>query len=147
VIPFWAMVFARSRRLARFEEQFPEAIDLIARFLRAGHAFATGIKMAADERIPFLDARFFVTAMLTQREAVGNLPEVLERLVAVIRERFQIEREVRVRSAPGRMAATYAECRRRSPSSHSAIRRMPLDDPLGVRSRSSVWFAASRSPA
>jgi tight adherence protein B len=32
-----------------FEEQFPEALDLIARALKAGHAFATGLKMAADE--------------------------------------------------------------------------------------------------
>ena len=32
-----------------FEEQFPEGLDLIARALKAGHAFATGLKMVADE--------------------------------------------------------------------------------------------------
>ena len=32
-----------------FEEQFPEALDLISRALKAGHAFATGLKMVADE--------------------------------------------------------------------------------------------------
>jgi tight adherence protein B len=39
----------RTRRLRAFEEMFPEALDLIARALKAGHAFATGLKMAADE--------------------------------------------------------------------------------------------------
>jgi tight adherence protein B len=39
----------RTRRMRAFEEQFPEALDLIARALKAGHAFATGLKMVADE--------------------------------------------------------------------------------------------------
>ena len=41
--------FVPARRLNAFEELFPEALDLIARALKAGHAFATGLKMAADE--------------------------------------------------------------------------------------------------
>lgn len=136
LIPYWYLQFARSRRLAKFEEQFPEAIELIARALRAGHAFPTGIQMVADElpapagpefkllyerqnygaqlpdalrnfarRIPTIDARFFVTAVLTQRESGGNLSEVLDRLATVMRERFRIRREVRVRSAHGRITA------------------------------------------
>lgn len=40
---------ARSVRLKKFEEQFPEALDLLARALRAGHAFQTAIGMVADE--------------------------------------------------------------------------------------------------
>jgi tight adherence protein B len=48
-IPFMFLKFKRTRRLRAFEEQFPEALDLIARALKAGHAFATGLKMAADE--------------------------------------------------------------------------------------------------
>jgi tight adherence protein B len=63
------------------------------------------ILRAFAERIPSLDARFFVTAVLTQREAGGNLAEVLDRLAAVMRERFRIKREVRVRSAHGRISA------------------------------------------
>ena len=39
----------RKRRLRVFEEQFPEGLDLISRALKAGHAFATGLKMVADE--------------------------------------------------------------------------------------------------
>ena len=48
-LPFLVLNIKRSRRMHAFEEQFPEALDLIARALKAGHAFATGLKMAADE--------------------------------------------------------------------------------------------------
>lgn len=48
-LPTVVLNVKRSRRLRKFEEQFPEALDLIARALKAGHAFATGLKMAADE--------------------------------------------------------------------------------------------------
>ena len=58
---------------------------------------------AFAERVPLLDARFFVTAVLTQREAGGNLAEVLDNLSAVIRERFKVKRQVRVVSAHGRI--------------------------------------------
>jgi tight adherence protein B len=48
-LPFLVLKLKRSRRMHAFEEQFPEALDLISRALKAGHAFATGLKMAADE--------------------------------------------------------------------------------------------------
>jgi hypothetical protein len=58
---------------------------------------------AFAHRVPVLDARFFVTAVLTQRETGGNLSEVLDNLAAVIRERFKVKRHVRVVSAHGRI--------------------------------------------
>ena len=48
-LPFLFLRMKRTRRLRAFEEAFPEALDLIARALKAGHAFATGLKMVADE--------------------------------------------------------------------------------------------------
>lgn len=39
----------RSKRLYAFEEHFPEALDLLSRAVRAGHAFSAGMKMVADE--------------------------------------------------------------------------------------------------
>ena len=48
-LPFLLLRMKRTRRLRKFEEEFPEALDLIARALKAGHAFATGLKMVADE--------------------------------------------------------------------------------------------------
>jgi tight adherence protein B len=48
-LPFAFLNMKRNRRLRAFEEAFPEALDLIARALKAGHAFVTGLKMVADE--------------------------------------------------------------------------------------------------
>lgn len=133
-VPFIYVRYKKNQRLKKFEEQFPQAIDLIARALRAGHAFTTGLAMAAEEipapvghefkllydrqnfgmplpeamrafaaRIPLIDARFFVTAVLTQRETGGNLGEVLDNLSSVIRDRFKVKRQVRVLTAHGRI--------------------------------------------
>jgi len=124
----------RDQRVRKFEEQFPEAVDLVARALRAGHSLPTGLGMVADElpapvgtefrimfdeqnfgltlgdamrnfarRVPVLDAKFFVTAVLTQRESGGNLAEVLDNLASVIRARFHVKRQTRVISAHGRL--------------------------------------------
>jgi tight adherence protein B len=45
------MILKRKRagRIYRFEEHFPEALDLLSRAVRAGHAFSAGMKMVADE--------------------------------------------------------------------------------------------------
>lgn len=122
------------RRVGKFEEQFPEAIELIARALRAGHAMTTGLALVAEElpdpvggefrlvydrqnfgmsmpdalrhfadRVPLLDARFFVTAVLTQRESGGNLAEILDNLGDVIRQRFRVRRQIRVVTAHARL--------------------------------------------
>jgi tight adherence protein B len=48
-VPFALLNVRRGRRMRKFEEEFPEALDLISRALKAGHAFATGLKMVADE--------------------------------------------------------------------------------------------------
>jgi tight adherence protein B len=49
VIPFIVVRQKRASRLYKFEEHFPEALDLISRAIRAGHAFSAGMKMVADE--------------------------------------------------------------------------------------------------
>jgi tight adherence protein B len=133
-IPFLVLMRKRTMRLRRFEEFFPEALDMLSRAIKAGHAFTTAMGMVADEgsdpigpefrktfdeqnfglplkdalnnlavRIPLLDVRFFVTAVLIQRETGGNLAEILENLAYVVRERFKILRQVRVYTAHGRM--------------------------------------------
>jgi tight adherence protein B len=48
-LPFGFLLHRRSNRMKAFEEQFPEALDLVARALRAGHAFQTSLGMAGDE--------------------------------------------------------------------------------------------------
>jgi tight adherence protein B len=48
-LPTLYLKYCRSRRLRAFEELFPEALDLLSRALRAGHAFQTSLGMVADE--------------------------------------------------------------------------------------------------
>ncbi len=48
-LPFLFLRHKRSARLRKFEEQFPEGLDLLSRALRAGHAFQTAMGMVADE--------------------------------------------------------------------------------------------------
>jgi tight adherence protein B len=133
MMPWLWLRYRRSARLKRFEEQVPEALDLLSRAIRAGHAFQTAMGMCADElpapvgyefkksfeqqnfglplkdvlnemteRVPILDVKFFVTAVLIQRETGGNLAEILDNLAHVVRERFKILRQVRVHTAHGR---------------------------------------------
>jgi tight adherence protein B len=134
MMPFLFASYRRGRRFRRFEEEFPEAIDLLARAVRAGHAFPTSLELIANEmadplagefrilfeeqkfglpmrealtnlvsRIPIIDVKFFVTAVMLQRETGGNLAEILDKLSYVIRERFKIHRQVRVHTAEGRL--------------------------------------------
>jgi tight adherence protein B len=58
--------------------------------------------MQLSERVPSMDVRFFVTAVLIQRETGGNLSEILDNLAHVVRERFKIRRQIRVHTAHGR---------------------------------------------
>ena len=48
-LPWWRVSNRRGKRVARFEYQLPEALDLMGRAMRAGHAFPTAVKMVADE--------------------------------------------------------------------------------------------------
>ena len=47
--PYAWLAHQRSSRLKKFEEQFPEALDLMSRAIRAGHAFQTALGMVAEE--------------------------------------------------------------------------------------------------
>lgn len=58
--------------------------------------------LALADRIELLDMRIFVTAVMIQREVGGNLAEILDKISYTIRERFMIERQVRVYTAQGR---------------------------------------------
>jgi tight adherence protein B len=133
-VPYAYASHKRNKRFQKFEEKFPEAIDTLARAVRAGHAFTTAVELIANEvaepvggefrqlfeeqkfglpvrdallnladRIPLVDVKFFVTAVMLQRETGGNLAEILDNLSYVIRERFKILRQVRVHTAQGRL--------------------------------------------
>ena len=134
VLPYGYVTYKKNKRFEKFEELFPEAIDTLARAVRAGHAFTTALEMITaevsepvagefrqlyeeqkfgmpvrdalmnlTERMPLVDVKFFVTAVMLQRETGGNLAEILDNLSYVIRERFKIQRQVRVYTAQGRL--------------------------------------------
>lgn len=54
-------------------------------------------------RMPIQDVKIVVTAILVQKESGGNLAEVLDNVAGIIRERFRLKREIRTRTAQGRL--------------------------------------------
>ncbi len=133
-LPFFVLQFKRMRRMRRFNQNLPDAVELICRALRAGHSLSAAIEIAGQEtaepvrtefrevyrqqnfglpqrdallqlarRVPSEDLQFVVTAMLLQRETGGNLVDILERTVHVVRERIRIQGEVRIYTAQGRL--------------------------------------------
>lgn len=56
------------------------------------------------DRVPLVDTRFLVTAILLQRDTGGNLSELLDNLAMVIRDRFRVRRKVRSVTAHGRLS-------------------------------------------
>jgi len=134
-LPWMFARLRRRRRVQRFEREFPQAMDLLARAARAGHPLSAGVGMVADEdlpvvsaefrrvddeirfglpqsdallgladRISLMDVRIFVTAVLIQREAGGNLAEVLDNIAETIRTRFSLRRQLKVHTAQGRLS-------------------------------------------
>jgi tight adherence protein B len=135
-IPLWYVHAERRSRLQKLERQLPEALDLITRALRSGHAFSSGIQMVGEqmaepiagefrivddevnfgvslqqallnliERVPIMDLRYFVVAVVVQRDSGGNLTEVLSNLSRLIRERLKLLSRIRVLSSDGRLSA------------------------------------------
>ncbi len=135
-IPLLVVLNAKRKRLTKIDTQLPDALDLIGRALRAGHAFPTAMKMVGDEmgapiadefratfdevnfgismndalmnlatRVPSTDLRYFVIAVLIQRETGGNLAELLDNISKIIRERLKLLGQIRVLSAEGKMSA------------------------------------------
>ena len=135
-VPWVHVFYKRNRRLAAFLAQLPDALELMARALSAGHAFAESLHMIASEmpepiagefrktyeeqnlglsmklalqnmteRVPLLDLRLCVTAILIQRETGGNLAEILEKVSHTIRERFRIMEDLKTLTTSSRMSA------------------------------------------
>jgi tight adherence protein B len=135
-LPFLQLLLLKQKRIEKFRNQFPEALDLIARALKAGHSLNSGMKLAADEfddplgsefeetlgeinfgvsvanalknltkRIECPELKYFVVAIILQRETGGNLAELIESLADLIREKFKFQGKVRTLSAEGKLSA------------------------------------------
>ena len=135
VLPFWTLSLLRNRRLNKFGEQLPAALDLMSQSLRAGQSLPSGIQLvgaqvdqplgpefhlafeqqnlgmtlndslrAMSERVPNLDLRFFVTAVVLQRQTGGDLAEVLDKISSLTRERFKIRGQIQALTGEGRIS-------------------------------------------
>lgn len=135
-IPLVYVRIKKASRMLRIQKQLPDALDLITRALRAGHAFSSALKMSGEElvepiagefrtvhdevnfgvslqqalshlsdRVPLTDVRYFVVAVLIQRESGGNLTEILTNLSRLIRERLKLFARIKVLSSEGRLSA------------------------------------------
>jgi tight adherence protein B len=58
-----------------------------------------------SDRVPSTDVRYFVVAVLIQRESGGNLTEILTNLSSLIRQRAKLLAKIRVLSSEGRLSA------------------------------------------
>lgn len=135
-LPFLYLLLRKSARQAAFERQFPEALELLSRAMRAGHSLTSGLRMVADEfedpvgpefertleeinfgvsttealhkladRVECTDLRYFIVAVIIQRETGGNLAEIIEKIATLIRSRFVLLGKVRSLSAEGKLSA------------------------------------------
>lgn len=136
VLPFAHIATKRKKRLKKFLQLLPDALDLMSRGLSAGHAFTEALHMVATEmpepisgefrktyeeqnlglslklaldnlvhRVPLLDLRMCVTAIMIQRETGGNLSELLEKVAYTIRERFRIMEDLKTLTLSSRWSA------------------------------------------
>jgi tight adherence protein B len=135
-LPIIHIHIKRKKRLKKFLQLLPDALDLMSRGLSAGHAFTEALHMVSTEmpepiatefrktyeeqnlglslklalenlveRIPILDLRMCVTAVLIQRETGGNLSELLEKVAHTIRERFRIMEDLKTMTLSSRWSA------------------------------------------
>jgi len=77
-IPYLSLRMKKNKRMGKFEKQLPEGLGLIARALRAGHAFTSGMKLASEEFGDPLGPEFEET--LEEINFGVSVPEALKNL-------------------------------------------------------------------
>lgn len=134
-LPMLWLFWKRHQRLEKFENQMPDAMDLLARSLRAGHSMSDGLRLIGEEmaepiaaefqrcyrqqelgvplettldemtvRVPNPDLRFFVNAVVLQRQTGGDTAEILDKIARLVRQRFQIRAQVKALTGEGRLS-------------------------------------------
>lgn len=99
---------AFSEALHMVSTEMPEPIATEFRKTYEEQNLGLSLKLALEnltQRIPLLDLRLCVTAILIQRETGGNLAEILEKVAVTIRERFRILGDLKTLTTSSRMSA------------------------------------------
>jgi len=135
-IPFLYIRFKRQKRINKFQEQLPDAIDMLVSSMKAGYSFQAAMRFIGEEipgplgpefmrfyeeqrlgmevrtallalqaRVPSVDLKMLVTAILIQRETGGNLSEVLDKISTLMRERVALKGEIASLTAESKLSA------------------------------------------
>jgi tight adherence protein B len=99
---------AMSEALRMIASEMPEPISTEFKRTFEEQNLGLSLKLALDnlgERVPLIDLRLCITAILIQRETGGNLSEILDKVAATIRERFRIQEDLRTLTTSSRMSA------------------------------------------
>ena len=79
MVPFFYLQIKKNKRMKKFENQLPEALDLVARALRAGHAFSGGLYLVAQEFEDPIGPEFAKT--LDEINFGNGVPEAMKNLM------------------------------------------------------------------
>jgi tight adherence protein B len=99
---------AFSEAMQMVSDEMPEPIAGEFRKTYEEQNLGLSLKLALEnltQRMPLLDLRMVVTAVLIQRETGGNLAEILEKVAYTIRERFRIMGDLKTLTTSSRMSA------------------------------------------
>ena len=83
-LPYFYILRRRAKRFRRFEENFPDALDSLARALRAGHPFAAGMDIVSQE------CEAPVSTELRKAAAEANLGSSWEQALANLSDRIPL---------------------------------------------------------
>ena len=98
--------FPSALQMVAEESQNPTGSEFRLTFEEINYGIAVkDALMNLATRVPSADLRYFVIAVLIQRETGGNLAELLGNISALIRARFKLLGTIRVLSAEGRLSA------------------------------------------
>ncbi|MBA3320830.1 MAG: type II secretion system F family protein [Pyrinomonadaceae bacterium] len=99
---------AFSESLHMIADEMPDPVAAEFRKTYEEQNLGLSLKLALENlarRVPLLDLRMCITAILIQRETGGNLAEVLEKVAQTIRERFRIMEDLKTLTTSSRMSA------------------------------------------
>jgi tight adherence protein B len=137
LLPLFFVMYKRNQRSTKLSQQLPDALEMMARSLRAGHALSASFKMVATEmptpvsvefgrafeaqelgmafekavgdmtrRAPDnQDLKIFALSVIVQKEAGGNLVEIIEKIADTVRGREKFQGKLRGLTAEGRMSS------------------------------------------
>ncbi len=134
--PLVLLRMKRAKRVSEFQEQLPDAIDMLVSSMKAGYSFQAAMRFIGEEvptplgpeffrfyeeqrlgmevrtallalqaRVPSMDLKMLVTAILIQRETGGNLSEVLEKISFLMRQRVALKGEIETLTAESKLSA------------------------------------------